>query len=209
MKLWTPNYKTVDPLPICNRCGGIDRRALLARFPDGRRFYPPWVGHAGCCCVVTCTVQIRFVVAGVDATLCTDCGVLGAFKKMRDLSVDGTYTSSATLIGAATPITFTSVGSMFIDTYNSEGCADGIDTTDEVDFVIGGTFACNAGTGVVETVAVEVRLITLGWMHKQISPFPSETLPHTFTNEFGADVGCISSPTSTLATGGTMAISVV
>lgn len=24
MKLWTPNYKTIKPSPICDRCGGID-----------------------------------------------------------------------------------------------------------------------------------------------------------------------------------------
>lgn len=78
----------IDPTsPTCARCGGL-RRPWLRR---NRR-------HAGlfmlkaCCCGPYCQPYVDVTLAGVDAALCTYCRpVLGAWIKLVDLTIDGTY----------------------------------------------------------------------------------------------------------------------
>lgn len=49
MDLWTPNRKTIEPVPVCPRCGKPRHRQRIAERGDHRRYLPGWL-HGVCCC---------------------------------------------------------------------------------------------------------------------------------------------------------------
>ena len=83
MELWTPNRKTIAPMPLCERCGGLTKAWVNAnRHHSG---FAGWF-HGVCCC---CLKNVDVTLFGVDAGLCTLCDT---DVLMSSLAVDGTYT---------------------------------------------------------------------------------------------------------------------
>lgn len=121
MTLWTPNPKTVDPIPLCSRCGGLRRdwhRANRARLGVG------WL-HGVCCCG-PCGGGIRIEFKNV--TLCNAC-ISPSSGKLRvngPFTLNGVYTVPFNQITGSYCQYLSTLGSAFYaseDRYPSSGCA--------------------------------------------------------------------------------------
>lgn len=73
IELWTPNRKTVEPVRICRKCGGVVLSGV-DRVRDARRYWR----HGACACCATCpfdplpdSVDVTFT--GLADSLLSDC----------------------------------------------------------------------------------------------------------------------------------------
>lgn len=82
IELWTPNPKTVEPVAICPRCGGYQRRVADRR--DFRRYLSL---HRICCCSGPCGGSVELVLSGITAdSSCCERVAGSLWYKHRDLS---------------------------------------------------------------------------------------------------------------------------
>ena len=145
--LWTPNPKTVDPIPLCQRCGGLRRdwhQANRARLGVG------WL-HGVCCCEeeVACSADdhadsVDITLSGVDAAMCTGC-IQSAFHtpgaqsslragEFQTLTVDGTYS-----VGYSGGVTLSGNNACYFAVHDETGAYGSIRNRQN---------ACHSGLGV-------------------------------------------------------------
>lgn len=89
MTLWTPNPKTVDPIPLCQRCGKLRRdwhRANRARLGVG------WL-HGVCCCGNPCETEnpLTVTISNANSTACPCKTGSGTDRKNHSIDADGSY----------------------------------------------------------------------------------------------------------------------
>jgi hypothetical protein len=97
--LWTPNPKTVAPVPLCPKCGKL-RRSWHRE--NRQRMGVGWL-HGVCCCSCECTsvdpmvdTQLQLTVSGADGNSTTSCyftgnGVTYAIDNDDASGFDGSY----------------------------------------------------------------------------------------------------------------------